>query len=180
MSLLDSIDSARGSSQIPFLNAGGRHLCRVKRAYLREADPVNNIKSGGGFDVEMVHSFAPNAELQPDLMKGSMLRCNDAFKYPAEGLARIRRGIAASLTAKSGKPVNETTLGLTKNAGETDESFKARVKAEFVKALGEEQSCRDALVTVNVTVRTNKTTGAPYSLFEVMVPTEADLNAAGI
>lgn len=185
MGLLDRILTANGTDSSPYARAG-RHLVRLTRAYLRDpAEDPTVTKAGGGFDGVIIAST--RSATDPSHAKDCQIRVNDGFKFPDSALARMRRGVAAAASAKSGKPVDETTFGLTKTATESDKEFNARITAELKRLFGPDQPLKGALVMFVCTERVNQqgkkeADGTPsvYTLFEVAVPTQEDLVAAGL
>lgn len=183
MGLLDRILTANGDSSNQYAK-GGRHLVRLTRAYLRDPSEDTSVqKMGGGFDGVIVNSTRTDDQHA----KGNSIRVNDGFKYPESALARMRRGIASCATSKTGKAINEVSFGLTKNDGEDDKAFNLRIVAEVKRLFGSEQPCKGALVVFECTERQNQSgkkddKGNPstYTLFEVVVPTQEDLIAAGL
>jgi len=179
MSLIDSVMGANGDANYAYGKAG-RHLIRVSRITLREAN-AQMLKPGFSVDGELLHSnradFAPDVE--SGNKRGAVVRFNDPFKYPEQTLARVRRTVRAAKEAKMGEPVSEATLGLVKAEGEDDTAFAARIKAELKQLLGPDQPLAGAILTIVATEGKNKTTGTPYTLFEPQVPTEEDLTNAG-
>lgn len=180
MSLIDQVMTANGDANYAY-GKQGRHVIRIVRITLRE--PGGQIlKPGFSVDGELLWSdrsdFAPGVE--GGNKRGSVIRFNDPFRFPEQTLARARRTIHKAKMAKEGREIAEATLGLEKVDGEDDKAFAARVSAEVKRLLGPDQPLVGALLTVTAVERKNKQTGATYTLFEPMTPTEEDLRNAGL
>lgn len=177
MSLLDGIMSANGDANYSYVKEG-RNLVRVSRIVLQDPDPMNN-RPKPRFNVDGVLLHSSRADFDPKVeggnKKGTTVRANDPFRYPAQTLARVRRTLACALSAKTGKPVDEATMGLVQKEGEDAKAFGERIKAEVARLLGPTQPLAGAIIVIQAKEGKNQQTGSPYTLFEPEVPNEDDL-----
>lgn len=174
MGLLDMVMSAQGDGAANY-GQEGRHVLRLNTIRLRDPSaPGGNaaLPPGFRFDGEVL---ASNRDLH---VKGDVITFTDPFKFPQSALARIRRLLSAAKTAKTGSECSESTLGLVAKEGESEKDFSVRIRNEVERLLGSDQPLNGAVITVIATKGSNKSTGKPYTLFEVVVPTEEDIKAA--
>lgn len=178
MALLDSIMNATGEST-PNYGKKGTYIGRLRRMRLRDpSEPGANpdLKPGFRVDIDVIHCSRPEGDFNP----GDIATFTDPFKFVQTALARVRRAAANSLASKTGKQVSEANFGLVKADGETDAAFASRVKGEISRILGADQPCNGAIVKIVATEGKNQKTGTPYTLFDLEVPSEADLKIAGL
>lgn len=180
MSLLDAVMTASGDANFAYGRAG-RHVCRLSRITLREPSQ-QMLKPGFSIDVELLHSdrLDFSQEVEGGNKRGSIVRFNDPFRYPESALARVRRTLRVAKASKTGSSIDEATLGVARAESDDDKAFAQKISAEVKRLLGSEQPLSGAVITVVATEGKNKQTGAPYTIFEPVFPTEDDLKHAGL
>ena len=178
MGLLDSILNASGEST-PNYGKKGTYIGTLRRMRLRDpSEPGANpdLKAGFRVDIDVIHC----SRAEKDFNRGDIATFTDPFKYPGTALARVRRAAANAKACKTGVPVSEADFGLVKGESESAEDFAKRVKAEVKRVLGHDAPCNGAIVKIIATEGKNQTTGKPYTLFDLEIPTEDDLKIAGL
>lgn len=159
MGLLDQIKTATGLGSANYLK-GGRTVGRVTRVVFRDAD--HDLGPGFRVDVEVLKSTAPDTNV------GDVATANVGFRFKPEGLANMRRMLAAMASSAG--------IGADKDGRCTEGEAADRVR-EFV---GEAQPLTGAIVTIVGTTKTNREKGTPYTLYEAYVPTEKDLEGISL
>jgi hypothetical protein len=178
MSLLDKVLGAQGDS-MPNYGRKGTYIGTLRRMVLRDpSDPGANPDMKAGFRVDIDVLFCTRSE--GDFNRGDTATFTDPFKFAGSALARVRRAAANAKASKTGKDCPETTFGLERTEGEADAAFNARVSKEIKRIVQEEQICSGALVKIVATEGQNKVTKAPYTLFDLYVPSMDDLKLAGL
>jgi hypothetical protein len=186
MGLLDKIATADGSGSANYLKAG-RHVGRLRLIQLRDPSEATgaaaDLKPGFKSDIEILGSNRADfgSDAPGAFRRGDVGRVTDPFKYPSSALSRVRRLLAAAVTANTGVQATEGALDLVKGEGESDKDFLARYSARCKELLGPNQPLNGTIITFEVVERPNQSSpGKTYTLFEAVVPTADDLKMAGL
>ena len=174
MSLLDAARKATGESQPNYLKHG-RHVILVKRVSFREADALKagpGANAGFAIDGELLFSTRDDFNAG-GFYRGDSVRANDAMKVPNQGLARVRKALAAMKSVKEQRRIGELDFGIDNC---TDDQFKA----EWKRLCGETQPLVGIPITVIATESKSQKTGNVYTLYDVVVPNQVDLEKAGL
>lgn len=174
MSLLDAARKATGESTPNYLKHG-RHVVLVKRVSFREADALKSgpgANAGFAIDGELLHSTREDFN-NGGFYQGDTVRANDAMKVPNQGLARVRKALAAMKSVKEQRKIGELDFGIE---GCTDQQFKD----EWKRLCGETQPLVGVPITIIATESKSQKTGGTYTLYEVVVPHVSDLEKAGL
>lgn len=178
MSLLDKVLNANGETT-PNYGRKGTYIGLLRRVRLRDpSEEGANPDLKPGFRVDIDVLWCSRAE--GDFVRGDTATFTDPFKFPNSALARVRRTASVAKASKTGAPCPESTFGLDKADGESDADFAKRVKAEIGRIIGPDQPMNGAVVKVIATEGKNKTTGTPYTLFDLEIPSKDDLILAGL
>jgi hypothetical protein len=174
---MDSVMSSQGSAQLPY-GRKGNHVVRLERLTVREAK--GDVKAAFMLDCRVL--FTDNAD--GSYSKGSVIRFQDPFKFPDKTKPLIRRCLHIAKqslpeVAKNGA-IDELTLGLKQNDGETEDDFKKRISSEAERLSGVTQPLVGSIFVINAIEKKNQNTGKPYTLFEPALATREDLVRAGL
>lgn len=155
MGLLDGIKTATGNANANYLKSG-RTVGRIMRVTARPFDH----EAGPGFRVDLEVLKTSSAEHQP----GDIVAATVGFKYKNEALSNVRRILAAAATA----------AGIGKGKDGVCSEAEAADRAD--ELVGTDQPLADAIVAVVGIEKKNQKTGTPYTLYEVVVPNDSDMD----
>lgn len=156
MGLLDQITKVQGNPTANYLRAG-RFVAKITRVSIRPEE--HELGFGFRMDIDILKST------NPEFKTGDLATVNLNFKkYKNDALANMRRILTAAATSAGQGP--------GKNGVCTEGDV---TKALVEKLCGPEQPLVGAIVTVVATAKKNQTNGNTYTLYEVFVPSEQDI-----
>jgi hypothetical protein len=138
MGLLDSIDKAVGTPTANYARKG-RHIVKITRVSFSEGGLED--KPNFRVDGQVIHSYLTDDPHQP----GETVTVSEGMKFPASGMARTRRALAAMASL--------------------DESEVTPAKAK--ELVGPKQPCVGSVVAFELLERTSKEKKTPYTVFEI-------------
>jgi len=179
MSLFNKIATATGGGAEKYAKHG-RHLVRLTKVFFIDPSdaPAGSARTRPllGFKGVLLHSNRSDFGTTDGFSRGDEITVNDGCAYLDSALARLRRGLAAAKQSAEGLAnCDEATLGLVQGKNETDKEFRARVVAEAERLCGPEQPLVGAYVTFDCTEKVKKDGSGRYTLFEVRLPNDAEM-----